>query len=138
MNTKLYKQVHSYAEQLMAAAEQHDEKTFYGLYDRLKKLCDNNRGIERKDHPVQWETLADFTEDVEQALALYDHALAMAMAIESSDHIASINYSVAGLLIELGRTADALAAATQAKAAALHTSDSELQRETIKLVKQLR
>ena len=97
MNTKLYKEVVQYAKDLMSAAEKDDEQVFYSLYEELKALCVENENIERKNHPVQWETLADFTENSGQALTYYKKSLGYAEEIKAQDYIASINYAMANL-----------------------------------------
>ncbi|ROS01889.1 hypothetical protein EDC56_2338 [Sinobacterium caligoides] len=137
MNTKIYKQVHSLASQLLEAAQKEDEQCFEQRYLELTALCENNAGVERKDHPVQWETLADFTDDTESALALYRKALALAHDISSEDFIASINYSMALLLQQNKRLDEALACALLSKAATELIVDNELKREAFKLVKSL-
>ena len=82
INTKIYKAVYNFSEKLMAAANRNDQKAFDRLYDELKALCLEHQNS-NKDHPEQWETLADFTEDLSDAVLIYQKALDKATAINS-------------------------------------------------------
>jgi len=125
LNTRLYKSVHTLAEKLVEAADKEDRETFDALYAELKAICIENEGTE-KDHPVQWETLADFTEEVEDAVDVYEKALAKAVDINEKDYMASIAYSIATLLIELGQTDEAIKRLQDAKINANKSEDTEL------------
>ncbi|NQX92886.1 MAG: SDR family oxidoreductase [Flavobacteriales bacterium] len=48
----------------MKAASVEDIAQFSSLYAELKAICVDNENTD-KDHPVQWETLADFTEELD-------------------------------------------------------------------------
>jgi hypothetical protein len=54
MNTKIYTQVHSLAEELMAAVQKKDQVRFDKSYQELKQICDDNDNTD-KDHPVKCE-----------------------------------------------------------------------------------
>ncbi|WP_206045392.1 hypothetical protein [Oceanicoccus sagamiensis] len=135
MNTKLYKQVYALAGEMMDAAESDNDALFDRLYQQLKTLCEEHEGDTVKNHPVQWETLADFTGDCAEALLIYQKALAYAEAIDAYDYIVSINYAMALLLFEEAdfpdehRLEKALAAAQVADSLADKVNDEELQRE---------
>jgi hypothetical protein len=101
INTKIYKTVYRLAEKLMDAAEEEDREAFDLLYADLTAVCIDNENTD-KDHPEQWETLADFTEELEDAVAGYAKALEKAVAVNSKDHLSSIAFSMATLQIELG------------------------------------
>lgn len=116
MNTKIYKQVHTLAKDLLKASEGEDQERFDKYYAQLKKVCNEYEGS-TKDHPVQWETLADFTEDLELAVTIYDKALAKAEAISSADFCSSIGYSIATMKIELDDRKGAIASLEKAKVA---------------------
>ncbi|MFT2111847.1 tetratricopeptide repeat protein [Marinomonas sp. 2405UD68-3] len=136
MNTKLYKSVHNLAEKLLIAANKKDQKKFDTLYTELKAICIDNENT-NKDHPVQWETLADFTEELEEAIAGYEKALAKAIAINSKDYIASIAFSMATLQLELGQKDEALKSLQTAKTNANKNEDKEFQLEINALLKTL-
>jgi hypothetical protein len=143
MNTKLYKKVHTQAIEMLQAVDAEDDTAFDRLYDELKVLCEEHEGGD-KNHPVQWEALADFTEDVVPAMVYYNKALNCAQAIEAHDYIASIAYSVAVLLKDDESLQDennreqALAMAKLANKSAANTEDRELQREIKALLKTFR
>ncbi len=137
MNTKLYKQVQQLAADLLAAAENENDRVFQQLYDTLKQLCHENEADAHKNHPVQWETLADFTEDYDEALAIYEKALTVSNACKTRDYNASIQYAMALLLSDMGRETEALERVTSAKASANKIEDTELQREIAQLLKTL-
>lgn len=128
INTKIYKAVYELSEKLMAADKQGNRDDFNALYAELKAICTDNEDTD-KDHPEQWETLADFTEDFEAALIGYEKALEKAKAINSKDHLSSIAFSMATLQIELGRTDAALKNLQDAKVSANKIDDKEFKIE---------
>ncbi|UYG01278.1 MULTISPECIES: tetratricopeptide repeat protein [unclassified Halomonas] len=128
INTKIHKAVYELAEKLMKAAHHEDRESFEALYGELEALCIDNEYTE-KDHPEQWETLADFTEESDEALALYQKALDKAAARPLPDYVASIGYSMATLQVELDESDAALKSLRQAKASAAHIEDDELKAE---------
>ena len=125
MNTKIYKTVHELAEKLMVAANKDDERTFGLFYEQLNKICVDNENT-KKDHPVQWETLDDFTYELEDAVVNYDKALLMAIDIDSHDFIASIGYSMATLQLELKLESEAIKNLEIAKISSNEIEDKEL------------
>lgn len=133
INTKIYKAVYNFSEKLMAAANRNDQKAFDRLYDELKALCLEHQNS-NKDHPEQWETLADFTEDLSDAVLIYQKALDKATAINSKDHMSSIGYSMAKLQIELNRTGEAIKSLQAAKISANKIEDKELKAEIDELL----
>ncbi|MDO6455417.1 tetratricopeptide repeat protein [Neptunomonas phycophila] len=133
LNTKLYKSVHTLAEQLVEATDKADRETFDALYTELKAICIENENTE-KDHPVQWETLADFTEEVDNAIAIYEKALGKAEAINEKDYMASIAYSIATLQLELGENKKAIKYLEEAKINANKSEDLELKADIDQLL----
>lgn len=73
INTKIYKAIYTLAEELLEADRRGDQAKFDALYAELNAICTDNENTD-KDHPEQWETLADFTEDLDEALVFYDKA----------------------------------------------------------------
>jgi tetratricopeptide (TPR) repeat protein len=136
MNTKIYKSVHDLAEKLLKAAYYEDRDVFDSIYEELRDICINNENT-HKDHPVQWETLGDFTEDLESAVASYKKALEKSIAINSKDHMASIAFSMATLQIELGQIDAAIKNLQDAKVSANKIADKELKDEIDELLKTL-
>lgn len=136
INTKIYKAVYELAEKLMKAAAKDDRETFETLYAELEAICIENENTD-KDHPEQWETLADFTEELEDALVIYEKALKKAEAVNSKDHLSSIGFSMATLQVELGQTEVAIQSLQHAQVSAYRIEDKELKAEIDELLKQL-
>ena len=137
MNTKIYKRVLFLTDNLVAAAQQKNQKRFDGFYLELKQLCEDNEKSD-KDHPVQWETLADFTDDLALAITIYQQALVKAEAINSKDFRSSIGYSIATLKVELGDTTGAIEYLEQAKISCNKIVDKELKAEIHDLLEKLK
>lgn len=133
INTKIYKAIYLLAEELLEADRIGDQAAFDGFYAELKALCVDNEDTD-KDHPEQWETLADFTEDLDAALIIYDKALAKAQAINAKDHFASIAFSMAVLQIESNQTDKAIENLQNAKIAANKSEDKEFKVEIDELL----
>ncbi|MFT6261502.1 MAG: hypothetical protein ACJASH_002078 [Bermanella sp.] len=136
MNTKLYKKVHQLAGNLMKAAVKEDRVTFTALFGELQSICDDNEQTD-KDHPVQWETLADFTEDLAEAVTAYAKALVKAEAINSKDFMSSIAFSMATLQVELGLEDAAIESLQKAQVSANKIEDKELKTEITELLEEL-
>lgn len=137
MNTKIYKKVFSLADSLMVAAREKNQTRFDGHYLELKQICEDNENTD-KDHPVQWETLADFTDDLALAITIYEHALAKAKLINSGDFCSSIGFSVATLKIELGDKIAAIEHLEKAKISCKEIVDKELKAEIHDLLEELK
>ena len=136
INTKIYKAVYSLAEKLMEAARKDDQAEFESLYGQLKIICTGNDNTD-KDHPEQWETLADFTEDLEAALVIYEKAQAKALAINAKDHLSSIGLSMAKLQVDLGQKEAAIKSLESAQVCANKIEDKQLKAEIDALLKGL-
>lgn len=128
INTKIYRAIYTLAEELLEADRLGDQAAFDGFYAELKAICVDNENSD-KDHPEQWETLADFTEDLDKALELYAKAIIKAQAINSKDHLASIAFSMAMLQHELGQQQAAIESLQKAKISANKIEDKEFKVE---------
>ena len=137
MNTKIYKRVLSLTDSLMAAVEQKNQKRFDSFYAELKQLCEEHENTD-KDHPVQWETLGDFTDDLALAITIYQQALSKAEAINSKDFRSSIGFSIAALKVELGDKSGAIEYLEQAKISCNKIVDKELKAEIHDLLTELK
>ncbi|WP_133469734.1 tetratricopeptide repeat protein [Paraglaciecola marina] len=120
----------------MAAADRDNQKEFDRYFAELKAICVDNENTPT-DHPEQWETLADFTDDLAEAVIGYQKALAKAEAINSKDHMSSIGYSMARLQVELGDTSAAIQSLEAAKVSANKIEDNELKTEIQQLLESL-
>ena len=136
MNTKIYKEVLFFAKELMSCAHKKDQENFDDHYQELKLLCEENDNTD-KDHPVQWETLGDFTDDLEEAISIYDKALTKAETINNKDYLSSIGYSAALLKVELGDNTGAIQYLEKAKIHSNKIIDKELKAEIHDLLKEL-
>ena len=128
INTKIYKAIYTLAEDLLEADRIGDQVAFDALYAELQALCNDNENTD-KDHPEQWELLADFTADMDEALVKYEKALAKATAINSKDHMSSIAFSMAVLQLEKGQKDAAIASLQNAKVSANKIEDREFKVE---------
>jgi hypothetical protein len=137
MNTKLYKRVLALTDNLMAADQEENQAKFDGYYAELKQLCEDNENTD-KDHPVQWETLADLTNDLALAITIYAHALVKAEAINDKDFCSSIGYSIAALKVELGDKTGAIEHLEKAKISCNKIIDKELKAEIHDLLEKLK
>lgn len=136
INTKIYQSVYFLAEELMSADNRDDQQAFAELYAELKAICVDNDNTD-KDHPVQWEALADFTQDFEEAIALYKKALDKATALNAKDYMSSIGFSMAVLQKELGQTEAAIESLQNAKISANKIEDKQLKHEIHELLAEL-
>ena len=128
INTKIYKAIYKLAEELLEADRIGDQAAFDAFYEELQALCLENENTD-KDHPEQWETLADFTADMDEALVKYEKALAKATAINSKDHLSSIAFSMAVLQLEMGQKEAAIISLQNAKISANKIEDREFKVE---------
>ncbi|MFP3455500.1 tetratricopeptide repeat protein [Psychrobacter sp. SIMBA_152] len=136
INTKIYKAIYTLAEELLEADRRGNQEKFDSLYAELNAICADNEGTD-KDHPEQWETLADFTEDLDAALVIYDKALAKATAINSKDHMSSIAFSMAVLQLETGEKEAAIQSLQNAKVTANKIEDKEFKVEIDEMLTKL-
>ncbi|WP_201548909.1 tetratricopeptide repeat protein [Psychrobacter sp. Pi2-1] len=136
ISTKIYKAIYTLAEELLEADRRGNQEKFDSLYAELNAICTDNEGTD-KDHPEQWETLADFTEDLDAALVIYDKALAKATAINSKDHMSSIAFSMAVLQLETGEKEAAVQSLQNAKVTANKIEDKEFKVEIDEMLTKL-
>jgi len=137
MNTKVYKRVLALTDNLMAAVQEENQEKFDGYYLELKQLCETHENTD-KDHPVQWETLADFTDDLALAITIYEQALVKAEVINSKDFRSSIGFSIAALYVEFGDTPAAIEHLEKAKISCNKIIDKELKAEIHDLLEELK
>jgi hypothetical protein len=120
----------------MAAVQQKNQTRFDSYYLELKQLCEEHENSD-KDHPVQWETLADFTDDLALAVTIYQQALVKAETINSKDFRSSIAYSIAALKVELGDNSGAIEHLEKAKISSNKIVDTQLKAEIHDLLEKL-
>ncbi|MFB2779132.1 tetratricopeptide repeat protein [Shewanella mangrovisoli] len=121
-----YDEVHDLALRLVNS--QDETKSYWQLYEKLRMLCENHADSE-KDHPFQWETLADFTLDDVAALEIYAKALGIADILGLEQYSASIQLAMAERYLRLGELENAFNFASCANEIAKITNDLELRKE---------
>ncbi len=136
MSETLSQLVFKVAEQLLEAANREDAKAFGEGYELLKRLCEESE-TEPANHPLQWEALADFTEDYTQARQYYEKSYALAETIDAVEHLASVSLALALLSEDEGDIEQAYMLAKRAAGHAADISDQDLKDEIQVLVKHL-
>lgn len=66
----LFDEIISISQNIADASASNNDDARESSYKALIKLCANNENSP-KDHPLQWEALADFTLDSEQSIDIY-------------------------------------------------------------------
>lgn len=127
MNDMLGK-VTAFAIEMIEKAEGNDVEGFERLYKDLQLLCvENESGAQ--NHPVQWETLADFTQDLDESIALYKKALSIAEKLKEHQYSASIHYAMADRYSEMDNRKAARDHANKAKVLAAKMDDDVLKND---------
>ncbi|WP_206484106.1 hypothetical protein [Thalassotalea sp. G2M2-11] len=111
MKAPLFSEILEICQAIAQASSDNDDNQRTKQYQALIKLCAANENSP-KDHPLQWEALADFTNDSEQAIEIYQKGLVCAEKLNYADYIASIYLSMAQRYQEMELTDKAVQAAT--------------------------
>lgn len=128
MKAPLYNEILEICQNIANASEKDDDDARNSACGDLQKLCATNQSSP-KDHPLQWEALADFTDDGDQAMEIYQIALAIAEKLKLDTFIASIYLAMAQRQQEFEESSKALEYATMASTAAQQISSKELKQE---------
>jgi len=105
-------------------------------YKLLIKLCAANENSP-KDHPLQWEALADFTNDSEQALEIYQKGLHCAEKLKLVDYTASIYLAMAQRFDEMEQSDKAIASANKANDLSSDIANEELKTDISEFIKSI-
>jgi tetratricopeptide (TPR) repeat protein len=128
MDNEIYEKVKDIAVELVNASAINDQRSQWEYYQELHGICiDNENGI--NDHPFQWESLADFTNDPNKAIELYKKALSLAESKSLAEYSASILFAIAERYIEIGNKTKACENAIKASEHAKNLDDLELRKE---------
>ncbi|GAB1620528.1 hypothetical protein AAOGI_05780 [Agarivorans albus] len=103
-------------------------KNYWDTYQQLNAICETNKGS-NKDHPFQWETLADYTKSAEQAIRIYLVAIEVAKKLNLVEFLASSQLALAERYLELTNISAAINWASIANENALKCSNLELRQE---------
>ena len=70
MKAPLYDEILDICQHIANASANNDDEGRNDACKKLQKLCATNQDSP-KDHPLQWEALADFTEEGDLAMDIY-------------------------------------------------------------------
>ena len=118
---------------IVNASVSNDTKSEWSSYQKLRELCEANEKTEN-NHPIQWEALADFTNNNEQAVLIYRKALQCAESLALNEYSASINLAMAERSQESGQSAAAFELAQKANELARSTNNLQLRQEISKFL----
>jgi len=136
MKAPLYNDILTICQEISNASNAENDELRLTHCKKLQVLCAKNQGTP-KDHPLQWEALADFTEDGEQAIDIYEVALATADKLSLPTFTASAYLSMALRQVEFEEKEQALVFANKASEAAQTIESEELKAEIAELLVQL-
>ncbi|GAW97909.1 MULTISPECIES: hypothetical protein [Colwellia] len=136
MKAPLYTEILAICQEIADASATDNEELRLASCKKLQVLCATNQGSP-KDHPLQWEALADFTEDGEQAMDIYQVALAIAEKLSLATFTASAYLAMAQRQVEFEENDKALVFANKANDAAQTIDSEELKTEITELLTQL-
>lgn len=128
MKAPLYNDILEICQNIANASAKDDDDARKSACADLQKLCATNQNSP-KDHPLQWEALADFTDDGDQAMDIYQIGLAIAEKLTLETFIASIYLAMAQRQQEFEESTKALEYATMASKAAQNIDSEELKQE---------
>lgn len=128
MKAPLYNEILEICQNIANASEKDDDDARNNACGDLQKLCATNQNSP-KDHPLQWEALADFTDDGDQAMDIYQIALSIAEKLKLDTFIASVYLAMAQRQQEFEENTKALEYANMANTAAKNISSEELKLE---------
>ena len=136
MKAPLYNDILSICQEISNASNNNNDELRLASCKKLQILCATSQGTP-KDHPLQWEALADFTEDGEQAMDIYEVALATAEKLTLPTFTASAYLAMAQRQVEFEEKDKALVFANKANDAAQNIESEVLKSEIAELLAQL-
>jgi hypothetical protein len=136
MKAPLYDEILSICQDIASASSTETDELRQVHCKKLQVLCASNQGSP-KDHPLQWEALADFTEDGDQAMDIYEIALATAKKLALPTFIASAYLAMALRQLEFGEKSQALLFANKADEAVQNSNSEEIKAEIAELLSTL-
>ncbi|HCM46008.1 MAG TPA: hypothetical protein DIS98_00310 [Colwellia sp.] len=128
MKAPLYDDILAICQEIANASNTDNDELRLASCKKLQVLCAINQDSP-KDHPLQWEALADFTEDGEQAMDIYEVALVTAEKLVLPIFTASAYLAMAQRQVEFEEKAQALVFATKANEVAQTIDNKELKIE---------
>mgnify|MGYP003385733505 CR=1 FL=1 len=128
MKAPLYDEILDICQKIANASAKSNDEARNDACKDLQKLCATNQDTP-KDHPLQWEALADFTEDGDLAMDIYEIALACADKLELPTFTASTFLAMAQRQQEFEKVDKAIEYAKQAELASENIKNDELKQE---------
>mgnify|MGYP006141045051 CR=1 FL=1 len=128
MKAPLYNEILNICQEIANASSTENDELRLASVKKLQILCATNQNSP-KDHPLQWEALADFTDDGEQAIDIYQVALATAEQLGLPTFIASSFLAMAQRYAEFEEQEKAQEFAEKANEAAKNSDSEELKLE---------
>ena len=128
MKAPLYDEILNICQQIASASAEGNDEVRNEVCKNLQKLCATNQNTP-KDHPLQWEALADFTDDGDQAMDIYHIDLVMAEKLKLDTFITSVYLAMAQRQQEFEDNTKALEYANMASTTAQNISSEELKQE---------
>jgi len=128
MKAPLYNEILEICQVIADASASDNDEARNEACKNLQKLCAVHQDSP-KDHPLQWEALADFTEDGDLAMDIYEIALAVADKLKLPEFTASIYLAMAQRQQEFGESDKTLEFANKSAAASESIASEELKQE---------
>jgi tetratricopeptide (TPR) repeat protein len=128
MDREIYERVKDLAIEMTNSSANEDRRSRWKYYQKLNEIClENEKGD--KDHPFQWEALADYTDDPIKALELYEKASTLSELFGLKEYSASVCLAMAERYKEIGNITKAREKAQEANEWAKNISDLDLRQE---------
>jgi len=128
MKAPLYDEILDICQDIAKASAASDEDARNEACKNLQKLCASNQGSP-KDHPLQWEALADFTDDGDLAMDIYEIGLSTAEKLKLPTFTASIYLAMAQRQHEFEEQEKALEYGKKAEQASQSIDSEELKND---------
>jgi tetratricopeptide (TPR) repeat protein len=128
MKAPLFDKILKLSQEIADASASENDELRLKAYTKLQELCQKSLGT-KNDHPLQWEALADFTDDGDIALDIYQIALEKAEKFELPQYSASVYLAMAQRYAEFEEKEKALAAANKAIELANSLENNETNQE---------
>jgi len=128
MKAPLYNEILEICQVIADASANDNDEARNEACKNLQKLCAVHQDSP-KDHPLQWEALADFTEDGDLAMDIYEIGLAVADKLKLSEFTASIYLAMAQRQQEFDESEKTLEFANKSAIASELITSEELKQE---------
>jgi hypothetical protein len=137
MKAPLFEQILAISQEIADASTTQNDTLRAEHCKNLQKLCATNQESPN-DHPLQWEALADFTEDGDQAIDIYQVGLHIAEKLKLTQYSASIYLAMAMRYQEFNEAEKTLEFAQKAHALIHSIDNNEFKTEIIDFLDNLK